>query len=402
MNAVGIDAGKKNSVVAIFRPHGEVVRKPFKVQHTKSDINDLIQTVRSLDGDTKVVMEHTGHYNEILAHAFHEAGIFVCVVNPKLIKDYGDGETLHTIKTDKADAKKIANYTLDKWHVLKEYTSMDEQREKLKAMNRQMAFYINQRSAQKNNLISIIDKTYPGANELFSSPSRPDGHQKWVDFVGTYWHVDCVRTKTLNEFIDHYSKWCQRKGYNFSRCKAEEIYLASKELVPVYSKDDQAKYLVTQAVTAVNDISVAVESLRIHMDELASTMPEYAAVMEMDGVGRTLGPQLIAEIGDVTRFHNKKALIAFAGLDPGANQSSDYESKHNRTSKKGSPYLRKTLFLVVESIIKRQDQDSKVFQFIEKKRREGKPYYVCTTAGATKFLKQYYGKVNSYLESLRS
>lgn len=117
MNAVGIDAGKKNSVVAIFRPHGEVIRKPFKVQHTKSDINDLIQTVRSLDGDTKVVMEHTGHYNEILAHAFHEAGIFVCVVNPKLIKDYGDGETLHTIKTDKADAKKIANYTLDKWHV---------------------------------------------------------------------------------------------------------------------------------------------------------------------------------------------------------------------------------------------------------------------------------------------
>ena len=70
-------------------PHGEVVRKPFKVQHTKSDINDLIQTVRSLDGDTKVVMEHTGHYNEILAHAFHEAGIFVCVVNPKLIKDMG-------------------------------------------------------------------------------------------------------------------------------------------------------------------------------------------------------------------------------------------------------------------------------------------------------------------------
>lgn len=402
MNAVGVDAGKKSSVVAIFRPYGEVVRKPFKVQHTKSDIDELIQTVSSLEGDTKVVMENTGHYNEVLTHAFHEAGIFVCVVNPKLIKNYGTGETLHTIKTDKADAKKIASFTLDKWHVLKEYTNMDEKREKLKAMNRQMSFYIEQRSAEKNNLIGIIDRTYPGANEYFDSQPRSDGHQKWVDFVGTYWHVDCVRTKALDEFIDHYSKWCKRKGYNFSRSKAKEIYSASKELVPVYSKDEQSKYLVTQAVNAVNDISVAVESLRAHMDELASTLPEYPVVMEMNGVGHTLGPQLMAEIGDVTRFHSKKALIAFAGLDPGANQSSEYERKHNKTSKKGSPYLRKTLFLIVDGLIKRQDQDSEVFQFIERKRREGKPYYVCTTAGATKFIKQYYGKVNSYLESLQS
>ena len=34
------------------------------------------------------------------------------------------------------------------------------------------------------------------------------------------------------------------------------------------------------------------------MNELASTLPEYPIVMDMDGVGPTLGPQLIAEIGE--------------------------------------------------------------------------------------------------------
>ena len=51
------------------------------------------------------------------------------------------------------------------------------------------------------------------------------------------------------------------------------------------------------------------------MQSLTASLPEYPVVMEMFGVGPTLGPQLIAEIGDVRRFHSKKALVAFAGSD---------------------------------------------------------------------------------------
>ena len=51
------------------------------------------------------------------------------------------------------------------------------------------------------------------------------------------------------------------------------------------------------------------------MQSLAASLPEYPVVMEMFGVGPTLGPQLMAEIGDVRRFHSKKALVAFAGID---------------------------------------------------------------------------------------
>lgn len=42
------------------------------------------------------------------------------------------------------------------------------------------------------------------------------------------------------------------------------------------------------------------------MNKIAATLPEYDSVMSMFGVGSVLGSQLIAEIGDVSRFPNKK------------------------------------------------------------------------------------------------
>ena len=120
-----------------------------------------------------------------------------------------------------------------------------------------------------------------------------DGSQKWVDFASTYWHVDCVRKMSLNAFIDHYQKWCKRKKYNFSQSKAEEIYGKAKELVPVLPKDEVTKLIIKQAVDQLNSASVTVEELRSLMNETASKLPEYPIVMQMKGVGPSLGPQLI-------------------------------------------------------------------------------------------------------------
>ena len=50
-------------------------------------------------------------------------------------------------------------------------------------MNRQFGFYMKHKTAMKNNLIGILDQTYPGVNTYFDSPARSDGSQKWVDFA---------------------------------------------------------------------------------------------------------------------------------------------------------------------------------------------------------------------------
>ena len=71
----------------------------------------------------------------------------------------------------------------------------------------------------------------------------------------------------------------------------------------------------------------------------------------MKGAGKSLGPQLMAEIGDVSRFTHKGAITAFAGVDPGVNESGSYEQKSVPASKRGSSTLRKTLFQVMDVLI---------------------------------------------------
>ena len=399
MNAVGIDVSKGKSMVAILRPYGEIISTPFELKHTSSDINALVEQIKSVEGESRIVMEHTGRYYEVLAHQLSQANLFVSAVNPKLIKDF-DNDSLRKVKSDKADAVKIARYALDKWQNLKQYSVMDELRNQLKTMNRQFGFYMKHKTAMKNNLIGILDQTYPGVNTYFDSPARSDGSQKWVDFASTYWHVDCVRKMSLNAFTDHYQKWCKRNKYNFSQAKAEEIYGTAKELVPVLPKDEVTKLIIKQAAHQLNSASQTVENLRSLMNETAAKLPEYPIVMEMKGVGPSLGPQLISEIGDVTRFHSKGALTAFAGVDPGVNESGTYSQKSVPISKRGSADLRKTLFQVMDALIKTMPQDDPVYMFLDKKRAQGKPYYVYMTAGANKFLRIYYGRVKEYLSTL--
>ncbi len=401
MNAVGIDVSKRKSMVSILRPGGEVVSKPFEISHSSADVRALIDKINALDGESRVVMECTGRYYEPLAHTLTASGLFVSAVNPQLINNYQDEDNaLRKVKSDKADSVKIARYTLDRWAKLKQYSLMDELRSQLKTMNRQFGFYMKHRTAMKNNLIGLLDQTYPGVNTYFDSLARPDGSQKWVDFAATYWHVDCVRKMSLNAFTEHYQNWCHRKKYNFSKLKAEEIYGAAKELIPVLPKDDFTKRLIKQAVDQLDTASRTVEELRALMNDTAARLPEYPIVMAMKGVGPSLGPQLMAEIGDVTRFTHRNAITAFAGVDPGVNESGDYSQKSVHASKHGSPELRKTLFQVMDVLIKTKPQDDPVYLFMDKKRAQGKPYYVYMTAGANKFLRIYYGRVKEYLEAL--
>ena len=96
-NVAGIDVSKGKSMVSVLRPFGEVVAKPFSIGHTGSELKELADYLKSLDGETRVVMEHTGRYYEPVARFLHDEGVFVSAVNPKLIKDYGNN-TLRKVK----------------------------------------------------------------------------------------------------------------------------------------------------------------------------------------------------------------------------------------------------------------------------------------------------------------
>lgn len=106
LNTVGIDVSKGKSTVAVLRPAGEIVHKPFNIRHSATELSKLISYIRSLDGETRVVMETTGHYHEPVLNAFLNAAIFVSIINPSLIKHHdSDINPLRKIKSDPADAR---------------------------------------------------------------------------------------------------------------------------------------------------------------------------------------------------------------------------------------------------------------------------------------------------------
>ena len=304
MNAVGIDVSKGKSMVAVMRPCGEVALAPFEVSHTVSELSELAKTLKSLPGETRVVMEYTGYYHAPVALALCEAGLYVSIVNPLLVHDYGN-HSLRRVKTDRKDAIKLANYALNRWTQLPKYQPQEDARLLLKTTYRQYQQASKILTMQKNNLITLLDMTFPGANRLFSSPMRDDGSEKWVDFVETFWHSQCVTSRSEKAFQERFKNWSKKHGYRYNERKAVEIYTAARSCVCPMPKMDETRLLIEQAVAQIRASSKALVALDEQMRKLAETLPEYPVVMEMYGVGPRLGPQLMAEIGDVRRFHSK-------------------------------------------------------------------------------------------------
>ena len=399
MFAVGVDVSNGRSTVAVLGAQRKVVMKPFEVPHTADGFASLSEKLRGLNGEARIVMEHTGRYYEPFAMSMYRAGFFVSAVNPLVIKDYREGVDVRKVKTDKADALKIAQFAIDKWEILPQYTPMDTIRYDLKTLHRQFQLASKTRTALNNNLIALLEQSYPGANRYFDSPVRPDGSQKWVDFVDTFWHVDCVTGLSRSAFAERYQKWCKRHCYNFSEQKALELHADARQKFPLVPKSDTCRLLVKEAIAQLRTVSRTVETYRAEMNRLAAQLPEYETVMAMTGVGKSMGPQLIAEIGDLRRFAHQKSLVGFAGTDPIKDDSGDKVSDSKPSSKRGSPYLRKTLFVVMTILLQLQPQDDPVYRFLDKKRSEGKKYYVYMTAGMTKFLRIYYGRVRDCLKA---
>lgn len=397
MNAVGIDVSKGKSTVAVLQPFGVVIAEPFDVFHTDSGLKELVSFIKSLSGETKVVMEYTGTYYEPIANALHNAGIFVSVVNPLIINDYGTNR-VRKVKTDKIDALKIASYVLDKWIQLREYTPAETIRKTLQIMNRQCIKLNKILVMQKNSLIALLDCCFPNANTLFSSPCREsDGHEKWVDFVLKFPHVDSVAKLCLSAFKSKYQSWCKKERYKFSESKAEQIHAYARTLVSTLPMTDTVKKMVSDSANLLNATLEALGTLHSEMDTLSSQLPEYTTVMNMFAVGKVTCSQLIAEIGDVTRLKSGKSLVALAGIDPPPDQSGKADPKSRRISKRGVPALRRTLFLIMTIYLQRQPADEPVYQFLDKKRMEGKPYKVYMIAAARKFLRIYYAKVKEVM-----
>lgn len=123
---------------------------------------------------------------------------------------------------------------------------------------------------------------------------------------------------------------------------------------------------------------------------------------ELNGIADVLAPRIIAEIGDVRRFKNKHSLIAYAGIDAPPFQSGSFTGTERHISKRGNKYLRKTGFEIMQGLVMHKPEGDPVYDFIIKKRNEGKCGKEAMIAGLNKFLRIYYGKVSELYRNIEN
>ena len=394
MLSVGIDVSKEKSTVCAMRPFGEIVVMPFEINHTDSALSELMRMIKRLDTDSKVVMEATGIYHLPVASFLRENGLFVSVINPYEMKLYR-AQDLRKVKTDKRDSMTIANYGIDKWFDLREFTPQEDVYAELRLLGRQYRFFMESRIDHLLNLTHLLDYTMPGVKACFGGWSESSGKDKLCDFVEEHWHYDNITRRSEKKFVEHYQKWTKKKGYQFSETKALQIYSLAKDGIPtIPSNAPSTKMLLLEAVKALREVNSALFAILTRMKELAKTLPEYPVVRAMGGVGDVLAVKLIAEIGDVRKFKSGKALIAYAGIDPPPYESGKFIGTERHISKRGSTTLRKIGYEVMRCVKSNGGKrDTAVYDFMLKKEDEGKAKKVAKIAALNKFLRIYYARV---------
>lgn len=393
MISVGIDVSKGKSTACAMKPYGEIVASPFEFQHTETDLKSVCDMFHRMNDEVRIVMEATGIYHLPVATYLIEHGMFVAVVNPYEMKQYRM-RGLRKVKTDRTDSMMIAGYGIDYWYSLKEFQVSHNVYDELRILSRQYRHHMQLRISALLGLTHLLDYTLPGIKRELKSWNEDSGKDKLGDFVDQYWHYANITKMTESKFISHYCKWAVKKGYHQNQSKAAKIYSMAKEGIPTLPANQTTKMLVHEAVEVLKRVNETLNTILARMKELAKSLPEYPVVRAMGGVGETLAPRLIADIGDVRRFHSSKALIAFAGIDAPPYQSGQFIGTERHISKRGSSAIRKTGYEVMRSLKSHKEpDDSAVYHFMLKKEAEGKPKKVAKVAGLNKFLRIYYARV---------
>lgn len=397
MISVGIDVSKGKSTVCILKPYGECLFKPFEVLHTKTELESLDSILQRLNGEIRIVMEATGIYNLPILTFLEEKGYFVSVINPCAMKKFAKDNNFRGVKTDNRDSITIANYGIEKWFKLQRYSEFGLEYEELKLLGRRYRYYMELHVKALQELTHMLDYVMPGIKDMFKSWNERNNKDKLSDFIECFWHFDLITAMSRKEFIEAYFEWARQKKYHQSESKAVQVYeLASNGIPTLSSNIPSTKMLVMEAIKVLRTVDDSLSNILTRMKDIAKSLPEYSTVRAMGRVGDVLAVKLIAEIGDVRRFHSAKALIAYAGIDPPPYESGQFTGTNRKITKKGSSTLRKVGYELMRVLKSHgEPEDAAVYRYILKKESEGKSKKQAKIAGLNKFLRIYYARVTT-------
>jgi transposase len=307
-------------------------------------------------------------------------------------------QSIRRAKTDKIDSTKIASYGIAYWDELERMIPVNDIYSELRTLSRQYHFKMSLSIKAKVNLTTLLDRVMPGIKDIIVDYNNGN---KLCDFVMRYYHFDHIK-RMGKRFETDYRRWAKKKGYRKYERQLEKILSLVQNGIPTLPNTTSTKIIVQEAVRALREIETSRDIILAQMQALAKTLPEYSLVRELNGIADVLAPRIIAEIGDVRRFKNKHSLIAYAGIDAPPFQSGSFTGTERHISKRGNKYLRKTGFEIMQGLVMHKPEGDPVYDFIIKKRNEGKCGKEAMIAGLNKFLRIYYGKVSELYRNIEN
>ena len=357
---VGIDIAKRNHEASVIAQDGSVVRKAMRFANSQAGYNKFMDMVRSLKEPVVFGMEATGHYWLTLYTHLRNDGFTVHVINP-IQSDALRGMYIRKTKTDSVDSVIIADVIR-----FGRYCETSVEPGDLQAMRelcRQRFYIIDMASDLKRKAIALLDQVFPEYEKLFSDTFGASSMEILSQYT-TPEEMLSVSSQQLAEILEKASRG--RLGAE----KAVEIQNAARNSFGIVMASSSFSLIIRQYIEQIRSLEASVDVFDVEIARLLSGFDTQLTTIT--GVGPTLAAVILSEIGgDIRRFSSPAKLAAYAGVDPTVKQSGDFSGSRMKMSKRGSPYLRRAIWLASTVAA---FKDPAIHALYERKRAEGKDH----------------------------
>jgi len=353
---VGIDVSSEFSIVAMLAPTGELIRKPFRIDHNPVGFHKLLDILKKEEERLKrkpiYFVESTGIFHLPLFFFLKSNDLKGFVLNPLCVHSTKNFD-LRKVKNDNKDSEAIAR--LAKYQDVKVSMMPEPQILVLRMMTREYYAVSDMLTMMKNRLCTDLYLLFPGFLNVFSGPFGKTA----LTVLKSYPSPRAIRdadTDVLTLLIAKTS----RKGSEWASNKVALLrdcaQLASSMPSEFSMLDTKIKIHIDgieHMQASLNGIEAQVKLMIKSKEFPAQAKRNIELLDEIPGIGFFTAATLIAEIGDFSLFNSPKALTAFFGLDPSVNQSGKFNGDRNKISKRGTRIGRRILFTVAMASIRR-------------------------------------------------
>ena len=336
MYYIGIDIAKRNHEVSIIDADGKSLSKSISIANSQKgldDFNNYLSSFNVTSQNSIIGMESTGHYWLNLYSSLVNLNFNVFVINP-IQTDAFRKMYIRKTKNDSKDSYIIAQ--IMRFGEFLSSTISDENIFAIRQLSRYRSSLVDECSNWKRKVITILDQVFPEYSDLFSDTFGVTSKELLSKYPLPENMLE-VSTRELTSLLNKASKG------RFGTEKAQEIKEYATKSFGISFAKETFSFQIKQIINQISFIESQLKELEEKITNILKTL--NSEITTITGIGDILGASILGEIGDISRFEKASQLVAFAGLDVAINQSGEFTGTEMKITKRGSPYLRRSIWI---------------------------------------------------------